>query len=73
MKSEVIKSYYLDNNYGCVQLVKDGNVFLVERNVLSSVNNPAWSYSVHYFSTLEEAKVAFDRQYSVDKSWGRAI
>jgi hypothetical protein len=70
---EVIKSYYLENCYGCVQLVKDGNGFLVERNVLSSVNNPAWSYSVHYFSTLEEAEASFDRQYSIDKSWERAI
>lgn len=73
MKAEVIKSYYLENSYSCVQLVKDGDVFLVGWNALLSVNNPDWGYSVQYFSTLEEAEAAFDRQYSEDKSWGRAI
>ncbi len=72
-KAKVIKSYYLENSYGCFQLVKDGDVFLVGWNALSSVNNPDWGYSVRYFSSLEEAEEAFNRQYLVDKSWGRAI
>lgn len=71
--AKVLDSYYLEDSYGCFQLVEDEGVFLVGWNALSSVDNPDWGYSVHYFSTLEEAKAAFDRQYSVDKSWGRAI
>ena len=71
--AKVLDSYYLENSYGCVQLVEDEGVFLVGWNALSSVNNPDWGYSVHCFSSLEEAKEAFDRQYSIDKSWGRAI
>ena len=71
--AKLLESYYLENSYGCVQLVEDEGVFLVGWNALQSVDNPDWGYSVHYFSSPEEAKAAFDRQYSVDKSWGRAI
>lgn len=60
-KARVIKSYYLENSYGYIQLVKDGDVFLVGWNALQSVDNPDWGYSVHRFSTLEEAEEAFDK------------
>ena len=72
-KAKVLKSYYLENSYGCFQLVEDEGVFLVGWEALSSVNNPDWGYSVHCFSTLAEAEEAFNKQYSIDKSWGRAI
>jgi predicted SPOUT superfamily RNA methylase MTH1 len=71
--AKILKSYYVENSYGCFQLVQDEDVFLVGWEALSSVDNPDWGYSVHCFSTLEEAKTAFDRQYSIDKSWGQAI
>ena len=71
--SKVLNSYYLKDSYGCVQLVEDEGVFLVGWNALQSVDDPNWGYSVHCFSTFEEAKAAFDKQYSIDKSWGRAI
>jgi len=71
--AKVLESYYLEDSYGCVQLVEDEGVFLVGWNALQSVDDPNWGYSVHYFSTLEEAEAAFNRQYSIDKSWGRAI
>lgn len=73
MKPEVLKSYYLEDSYGCVQLVKNGDVYLVGWNALLSVDDPNWSYSVQCFSTLEEAEAAFDKQYLNDKSWGRTI
>lgn len=71
--AKVLEEYYLENSYGCFQLVEDESVFLVGWEALSSVDNPDWGYSVHCFSSLEEAEEAFDRQYSIDKSWGRAI
>jgi len=70
---KILKSYYLENSFGSVQLVQDGDIYLVGWNAIESIDNPDWGYSVHYFSTLEDAKAAFDSQYSIDKSWGRAI
>lgn len=71
--AKVLDSYYLEGSHGCVQLVEDENVFLVGWNALQSVDDSDWGYSVHYYCSYEEAKAAFDEQYSVDKSWGRAI
>ena len=71
--SKVLESYYLEDSYGCVQLVQDEDSWLVGWNALQSVDNPDWGYSVHYFSSLEEAEEAFNKQYSIDKGWGRAI
>lgn len=73
MEIKILKSYYLDNSYGCVQLVQDGDTFLVGWNAIESIDNPDWGYSVHYFTTYEEANVAYEAQYAIDKSWGNAI
>ncbi len=70
---KILKSYYLENGCGCVQLVQDGETYLVGCTYLVGLYDPNWGYSVRYFSSLEEADDAYEELYAIDRSWGNAI
>lgn len=72
-ESCIIKGYYLENSNGYMQLVKDGDTYLVGWNAVQSINNPDWSYSVRRFDSFQEAEAAYEEMYKIDKGCGNAI
>jgi hypothetical protein len=74
MEAKILKSYYMEDSYGYFQLVQDDDShFLVGWNAIQSIDNDDWGYSVHQFTTYEEANAAYEAQYAIDKDWGNTI
>lgn len=69
----ILKSYYLENSYGYIQLVKYGGIYLVGWNAIESIDNDDWSYSVRRFNSFEKANAEYEERYEIDKGCGNTI